>query len=94
MLEVPDELIAQLRLVLGAWGHPADPAHNANAHVPLVMDERDGRVTGLSRGGVYKAVRRLLQHCSTGRSWPERHVLLGATPQRLARGRGRRYPAV
>lgn len=94
MLEVPDELIAQLRLMLGAWGHPADPAHDANANIPLVMDERDGRVTGLSRGGVYKAVRRLLQHCSIGRSGPERRVLLGATPQRLARGRGRRYPAV
>lgn len=87
MLAVPATLVAQLQSLLGALGRPTDPGDPANADLPLILDVRDGRVSGLSRGGIYKAIKRLLHHCSIGMAEPQRQALRAASPQRLRRRR-------
>lgn len=87
MLEVPATLIEQLQSLLGALGQPAEPGDPANADLPLILDVRGGRMIGLSRGGVYKAIKRLLHHCSIGMAEPQRQALRAASPQRLRRPR-------
>lgn len=89
MLEVPAALVAQLQSLLRTMGRPADPCDEVNAELPLIFDVRDGRVVGLSRGGVYKAIKRLLHHCSAGVPEPQRQALQAVSPQRLRQHRVR-----
>lgn len=89
MLEVPAALVAQLQSLLRTMGRTADPCDEGNAELPLIFDVRDSRVVGLSRGGVYKAIKRLLHHCSAGMPEPQRQALQAASPRRLSRHRDR-----
>lgn len=89
MLEVPAAMVAQLQSLLRTMGRTADPCDEGNAELPLIFDVRDSRVVGLSRGGVYKAIKRLLHHCSAGMPEPQRQALQAASPRRLSRHRDR-----
>ncbi|WP_058643839.1 phage integrase family protein [Pseudacidovorax intermedius] len=84
---VPAPLVSALSMLLQSCGLPADPCDPANAHLPLLFDPTDTRAAGLSRGGVYKAVKRLLACCAHGLPAQDRRALLALSPDRLRQTR-------
>lgn len=89
VVRVPHALVAELSALLTAHGRPDDPTDTVNAELPLLFDVHGGQITGLSRGGIYKAIKRLLHHCSGGLAEAQRQALLRSSPQRLGRGAAR-----